>query len=134
MTQRRPTAVRGYRLAFAAAVVLAALSGCGTGTPDLEATITGQVQQGPTCPVETLDSPCPPAPAVGALVEVLLDGEVVTSTTTDDDGRFELAAPVGTVEVRATATEGLPSQDVETFTLDTGDLVEAELMLDTGVR
>ena len=73
---------------------------------------------GPTCPVETLDSPCPPAPAVDARVEVLQEGEVVAATTTDTDGRFELAAPEGTVEVRAESAEGLPSQDVETFTLD----------------
>jgi hypothetical protein len=117
-----------------AAVLVALLSGCGGGPPDLEATVTGLVQQGPTCPVETLDSPCPPAPAVGARVEVVQEGTVVTSTTTDADGRFELAAPVGSVEVRAESTDGLPSQDVQTFTLDVGDLVDAELMLDTGIR
>lgn len=116
---------------------IAALSGCalaGTDDPELVATVTGRVELGPTCPVETLDSPCPPAPAVGATVEVLQEGEVVASTTTDDDGRFELAAPEGVVEVRAESAEGLPSQDSETFTLDAGDDVEAILFLDTGIR
>ena len=123
----------GHTLA-AAALALAVLSGCGSGEPDLVATITGVVEQGPTCPVETLDSPCPDAPAVGARVEVLQEGEVVASTTTDADGRFELAAPAGAVEVRAESAEGLPSQDVATFTLDAGDDVEAEFLLDTGIR
>lgn len=123
------------RRAVAAAVFgLAALSGCTGGEPDLVATVTGIVEQGPTCPVETAESPCPPAPAVGATVEVLQDGEVVASTTTDADGRFELAAPEGTVEVRAKSSEGLPSEDVETFTLGPGDDVEAMFSLDTGIR
>ncbi len=126
--------MRGSRLVFAAAVGLAVLSGCGAGEPDLPATVTGQVLMGPTCPVETLIHPCPPAPAVGARVEVVQEGTVVTSTTTDADGQFELAAPLGSVEVHATSTEGLPSEDVKTFTLDAGDLVEAQLMLDTGIR
>ena len=115
-----------------AALVLVA--GCAASDAELVATVTGRVELGPTCPVETLDSPCPPAPAVGATVEVLQEGEVVASTTTDDDGRFELAAPEGVVEVRAESAEGLPSQDSETFTLDAGDDVEAILFLDTGIR
>ncbi|MEO8106931.1 MAG: carboxypeptidase-like regulatory domain-containing protein [Actinomycetes bacterium] len=110
------------------------LTGCGAGEPDLVATVSGIVEQGPTCPVETLDSPCPPAPAVGARVDVLQKGTVVASTTTDADGRFQLTAPAGTVEVRATSTDGLPSQDAETFTLGAGDDVEARLLLDTGIR
>jgi Carboxypeptidase regulatory-like domain len=134
MTERRPTTMTVRHVVAVAVFGLAALSGCGTGEPDLVATITGIVEQGPTCPVETLDPPCPPAPAVGARVEVLQEGEVVASTTTDADGRFELAAPAGTVEVRAESAEGLPSQDVETFTLDAGDDVEAQFLLDTGIR
>ncbi len=134
MTGGRPTAMSIKRVMAAAVLGLAALSACGSGEPDLVATITGVVEQGPTCPVETLDSPCPPAPAVGATITVLQEGEVVASTTTDEDGRFELASPAGTVEVRAESAEGLPSQDVETFTLDFGDDVEAAFTLDTGIR
>jgi hypothetical protein len=122
------------RTMVVAAFTVVALSGCGAGEPDLVATVTGIVEQGPTCPVETLDSPCPPAPAVGATVEVLQEGEVVAATTTDADGRFELAAPEGAVEVRAESADGLPSQDVATFTLEAGDDVEAAFFLDTGIR
>ena len=71
---------------------------------------------------------------MGATVEVLQDGEVVASTTTDADGRFELGAPEGVVEVRAESVEGMPSHDSETFTLDAGDDVEAVFLLDTGIR
>lgn len=129
MNVRRRIAVAAISL-----VALCALSACSSDEPDLVATVTGIVEQGPTCPVETLDDPCPPEPAVGALVQVLQEGEVVASTTTDAAGRFDLAAPEGTVEVRAESSEGLPSQDVATFTLSAGDDVEAEFLLDTGIR
>ncbi len=134
MIPGRPTAVTVRHVVAAAVFGLAALSGCSGGEPDLVATVTGVVEQGPTCPVETLESPCPPAPAVGAIVEVLQDGKVVASTTTDADGRFELAAPEGTVEVRAKSSDGLQSEDTETFTLGPGDDVEATFSLDTGIR
>ena len=134
MTDGRPTAMIVRNILAATAFALAALSGCGSGEPDLVATVTGIVEQGPTCPVETLDSPCPPAPAVGARIEVLQEGKVVASTTTDADGRFEVAVPEGAIEVRAESAVGLPSQDVATFTLDPGDDVEAAFTLDTGIR
>lgn len=117
-----------------ALAAVAALSGCGADQPELVASVTGVVERGPTCPVETEDSPCPPAPAAGVTVEIRQDGEVATSTTTDADGRFDLAAPAGVVEVVARSSEGLPSEDLETVTLDPGDDVEVEFMLDTGIR
>ena len=99
--------------------VVAALSGCASDAPDLVASVTGVVERGPTCPVETEDAPCPPAPAAGVTVEIRQHGEeVITSTTTDADGRFQLAAPAGVVEVVASSSEGLPSQDIETVTID----------------
>ncbi len=134
MTDGRPTAMIVRNTLAATAFTLAALSGCGSGEPDLVATVTGIVEQGPTCPVETLNSPCPPEPAIGARIEVLQEGQVVASTTTDADGRFEVAAPEGAIEVRAESADGLPSQDVATFTLDPGDDVETAFTLDTGIR
>ena len=134
MMSRRPTSVDMCRLVVAVAFGLTGLTACGAGEPDLVATVSGIVEQGPTCPLETLASPCPPAPAVGVRVDVRQGGAVVASTTTDADGRFRLTAPAGLVEVRATSTEGLPSEDVKTFTLQAGDDVEARLLLDTGIR
>jgi hypothetical protein len=124
--------LRGWAIALAA---VAALSGCGADQPELVASVTGVVERGPTCPVEAEDAPCPPAPAAGVTVEIRQHGEVVvTSTTTDADGRFDLAAPAGVVEVVASSSEGLPSEDIETLTLDPGDDVEVELILDSGIR
>ena len=134
MSVRRPSGmrIRGWVIAFAA---VTALSGCASDDPELVASVTGVVELGPTCPVETEDAPCPPAPAAGVTVEIRQHGEVtVTSTTTDADGRFDLAAPAGDVEVVASSSEGLPSEDIETLTLDPGDDVEVELTLDTGIR
>lgn len=126
--------MRIHHWAIALAAV-AALSGCTSDQPELVASVTGVVERGPTCPVETEDSPCPPAPAAGVTVEVRQPGEAaITSTTTDADGRFDLAAPAGVVEVVATSSEGLPSEDIETLTLDPGDDVGVELTLDTGIR
>lgn len=124
--------IRGWAIALTA---VAAVSGCAADEPDLVASVTGVVERGPTCPVETQDSPCPPAPAAGVTVEIRQHGEVVvSSTTTDADGRFDLAAPAGVVEVVASSNDGLPSEDIETLTLDPGDDVEVELTLDTGIR
>lgn len=134
MTDWRPTPMKVRRFLIAVVALLAALTACGADEPNLVATVSGRVELSPTCPVETLSSPCPPAPASGATVEVLQDGVVVASTTTDSDGRFELGAPDGAVEVRAESADGLPSQDSQTFTLDAGDDVEAVLVLDTGIR
>jgi hypothetical protein len=125
----------GIRRWGVALVVALALGGCSTNQPELVATVAGVVERGPTCPVETAASPCPPAPAAGVTVEIRERGGAVTaSTTTDPDGRFQLVAPAGVVAVVASSSDGLPSEDLEMLTLDPGDDVEVELTLDTGIR
>jgi Carboxypeptidase regulatory-like domain len=133
VTARRPSRMTVRRWGVVL-VALAVLCGCSADVPERGATVTGTVLLGPTCPVETLDSPCPPAPAAGAAVEVSKTGEVFATTTTDADGRFALTAPTGDVEVRARSAEGVPSEDVRVLTLSAGDDVELELTLDTGIR
>jgi len=121
------------RSAAAAVLALMLLAGC-SGEPTAVATVSGRVELGPTCPVETEASPCPPAPAAGVTVELRDPDGVVAATTTGSDGSFQLSAPAGDFELIARSTEGLPSEDSEQVHLDAGDDLAIDLMLDTGIR
>jgi carboxypeptidase family protein len=94
--------------------------------------IRGVVQAGPTCPVETPESPCPDRPVPGASVtaEGGPDGRV-HRTSTDDQGAFRLRLRPGSYDLTATSDTvfGCDSQRVRvtrnryrdvTITCDTG--------------
>jgi len=112
------------------------LAGCGSNSAggQGDATVSGRVMVGPTCPVEVADSPCPPRPANGALVQVLQNNTVVGSDTADDQGNFSIDAPAGTSVVKASWTTGLPSEDVLTVELRAGETTTITLTLDSGIR
>lgn len=96
--------------------------------------VSGVVQAGPTCPVETIESPCPPMLVEGAVVELQQDGKVVASGHTNAQGEFRLESPVGQVTVTAKATAGLPSEDSQTVAVEAGKTTAVVLALDTGIR
>ena len=130
----RPSSAKTLRpWAIAALLVAFPLAGCSS-APDLVASVSGTVQQGPSCPVETQQSPCPPARAAHVAVELRNSDEVVARTTTDADGYFQLDAPAGDFDLVASRTEGLPSEDMEHVHLDSGDDLLVDLMLDSGIR
>jgi hypothetical protein len=85
-------------LALAACARAGEPGGSGTG-------IRGEVVIGPTCPVERIESPCPPAP-YAATVSVLRDALLVTTQRTGDDGRFVIPLPPGTYTLRAEPAQG----------------------------
>lgn len=124
------------RLLTVVTVCLAAalLAACGSDEPAPAATVTGQVLSGPSCPVETEESPCPPTPVSGVVVQVLQGGDVVATATTDSDGAFTVTAPPGESLVKASATEGLPSEDSKEVDLVAGETTTVKLLLDSGIR
>ncbi|HVQ19270.1 MAG TPA: carboxypeptidase-like regulatory domain-containing protein [Actinomycetes bacterium] len=130
-TTKRWTTVVGVGLA---ALALTACGSSQAGPSASSATVSGQVLTGPTCPVETVESPCPPSPLDGAKVEVLQDGAVVSDGTSDSDGGFSLDAPAGSVVVRATDTNGLHSQASKTVQLEAGQTTTVTLVVDSGIR
>jgi len=133
----RPRAVRPGALAVAASVLL--IAGCGdtptrAGSPSgaLDR-IAGTVVAGPTCPVERVESPCPPRPVVAGTVDLLRAGRVVQSTRTDAGGHFRFAATGGVYDLRATNVGGYRSV-VERSVLVSARTPPVALALDTGIR
>jgi hypothetical protein len=100
------------------------------------ATIRGTVVRGPTCPVETDDSPCPDAPAADVEVQALSDGVVEARATTDAQGRFSMEVPPGSYLVRAREAEGRPGMLAKpsVVTVGEGDVAEVTVLIDTGIR
>lgn len=123
------------RLALAALLV-----GCGSGTGGpgqggaAEAELVGRVVAGPTCPVETVGSPCPPAPVEGATVELWHGSEVVARTRTAADGAFRLSAGPGDYDVHAASSGGYRSETSTPVTLRAGEQASVTLLLDSGIR
>jgi len=125
------------------AVAVSALAGCGDrAEPEPsreESGITGSVQLGPQCPVETANEPCPDKPAAGVRVTVGLQvpgeayalGEVVARTTTDADGTYRVAVPPGSYVVTADAGMSCELMDVR---VAEGTFASMDIPCDTGIR
>jgi hypothetical protein len=94
--------------------------------------VTGTVTASPGCPgPQRAEAPCPDKPVAGAPVEIIANGTVVASTTTDAAGRFRVTVPAGAYEITARNT-GYPSRVTESITV-TGP-VEVALVVDSGLR
>jgi len=121
------------RMLIAAVVLL--LTGCGTQSPAgaTDSGISGTVLLGPTCPVETVDEPCPDQPAAGVVVLVTARGgdPVVARTSTDEDGRFRVAVAPGRYEITAEAGMFCKPMEVE---VPEADFVSIVVACDTGIR
>ena len=74
-------------VSFALALTMAA---CGTPAAQPGSGIQGTVQVGPTCPVERINSPCPPHPLAATVVVRDASGSEVTRFHSGADGRFKL--------------------------------------------
>jgi hypothetical protein len=129
---------RVVMVASLAAMLSLSLAACGgstsTGTPPT-ATLAGRVTAGPTCPVERLDHPCPPAP-VSATVQARSrkGGRVVASTRTDADGRYRLRLRAGAYTLVAVTTKPFPRCSPVNVTARANHTVRAAIVCDTGIR
>jgi hypothetical protein len=91
------------------------------------------VMQAPTCPVERMDSPCPPAPVPSARITVLRDGTVVTRADTDGHGNCVVRVAPGHYVVQAAHASALPNpahKDVDVG----ATAVSVTIVLDSGIR
>jgi hypothetical protein len=90
---------------------------------------------GPTCPVESITSPCPDRPFRGDVRATASDGSTST-VTTDADGRFTLNLRAGTYAVVAISSNGSgpPTPVPRTVQVRTGSYTEVTLAVDTGIR
>lgn len=132
LPRRRSMYVAGLA---ALAAVAALLSSCGGGgAATTTGYVTGTVRAQPSCPVQRVSSPCPPAPVKGATVQLLRGGDVIAADHTDARGRFRLSASPRTYVIRATATGTHPTSDSRTVRVGSGATTEVTLTVDLGIR
>jgi len=98
--------------------------------------IRGTVLLGPTCPVETVESPCPDRPLADVEVQVLQGGDVVATVRSDGDGRFTVALDPGHYEMQAMVKEGgsgMSAKPVD-VTVTSGEFADVNVPVDSGIR
>jgi hypothetical protein len=120
--------------ALALILSLAVVACSKTSSAGASAGIFGVVQAGPTCPVERVDSPCPPRPWSGTVRATDADGNAF-ETQTDAEGNYALSVPAGSYTVVAvtdasTLPAGVPSDVVVADDART----RLNLEVDTGIR
>jgi hypothetical protein len=108
----------------------AAPSTVGTG----DAGINGMVLLGPTCPVETAESPCPDKPIAAKVTVSTLDGRTVATVQSGSDGRFRVALSPGTYTLMATGLKNIRSSKPTTVTVPVAAFVDAIVAVDSGIR
>jgi len=111
--------------------------GPSTGSDDeAVGTIRGAVLLAPTCPVESIESPCPGRPLAGVPVLAVDDeGNVRADTVSDDDGRFAMDVAPGTYLLTASIQQD-PARSVKPVRVDVvaGEVVHSDVVVDSGIR
>jgi hypothetical protein len=104
--------------------------------PSLTSGVKGQTLIGPTCPVVRIDNPCPDEPYQAKLTVLSLDGQVVTRSSSDAEGKFEIKLPAGDYILHSESPEGqaLPYADDVEFTVDPNQFTEVIVNFDSGIR
>lgn len=98
--------------------------------------IQGTVTIGPTCPVERIDSPCPPAP-YAAKITVSSEGTVAATVTTGADGAFRIALAPGTYTIHADPANGdgiAHMRPLDPVTVSAGAFSHVSITFDSGIR
>jgi hypothetical protein len=96
------------------------------------AILQGTVVTEPTCPVQRIGSPCPPAPLPGARVEAYEGGTLTAAVITDLAGHYEMRLALGHYMVRV-ANPSLPRLVTEQ-TIDLSGNTYLNLSVDSGIR
>ena len=124
---------------FLALILFSACArGPSTGSDDGEAvgTISGAVLLAPTCPVESIESPCPGRPLADVPVLAVDDeGNVRARTMSDEDGEFAMDVAPGTYVLTASIQED-PARSVKPVRVDVvaGEVVQSDVVVDSGIR
>ena len=119
-------------IALVAASVL--LMGCHRQMPPGTG-IRGVVNLGPTCPVESITSPCPERPFQGDVLATASDGST-TRVSTDANGRFTMNLRAGTYVAVAVSPSGSgpPTPVPQTVQVRTASYTQVTLEVDSGIR
>jgi hypothetical protein len=109
-----------------------------TAPADALGTISGDVVAGPTCPVESIENPCPPKPVPDRAVSIQTPaGAEVEHTVTDANGHFTVRVAAGAYVVRVATGPGKLGLEQTTpgdVTVRAGQTSLIQIELDTGIR
>src|SRR5260370_25635706 len=124
---------------FAAITVTLAIAACGTAAapPIPSGTgIQGVVQSGPSCPVERINSPCPPRPLPATVVVRDAAAHEVARTHSSADGHFKAQVAPGTYTVVGLniGSSMLPRPIPTTVTVTSGSYATVNVEYDSGIR
>jgi hypothetical protein len=121
------------RIAVTIALTAALVACARSSSPSTDAGIFGTVSAGPTCPVETQGSPCPPELWTGEVTATDANGHVFR-TTTDDHGSYSLSLTPGTYQVVPVTSGGPPFGKPTSVVVIAGAVQRVDLTVDTGIR
>jgi len=139
MRRRRPTR-------FLVLALLLTVCGCadndgatrlGTKEKTPKGTLAGAIMRGPTCPVQTLNTPCPPEPAPGVKLVIFTQaGKEVTSLVSDRDGEYSVTLPPGSYRIDAGPLRGIEfTRDLPAnVTIAAGRETRLTINIDSGMR
>lgn len=89
---------------------------------------------GPTCPVERVDSPCPPRPLSAEIDARDAPGHLAGSARSGSDGQYRLALPPGTYTLTVVSAGTFPRCPTPTATVIAGRVAMLDIGCDTGIR
>lgn len=84
------------------------LASCGAAPAASGTGIVGIVEVAPTCPVERINSPCPPHPMAATIVIKDSGGAEVARVTSGGDGHFKVDLPAGSYTLIGLTVGGSP--------------------------
>lgn len=116
------------------------LAACGRGpvasSGDALGTIRGAVLLAPTCPVQSIESPCPGRPLAGVPVRVVDDeGAVRARAVSGNDGTFVIDVAPGSYLLTASIQDD-PARSVAPIRVSVraGEVVHSDVLVDSGIR
>jgi hypothetical protein len=123
------------QLIVSGAVALA-LAACGVPAAQPGTGIQGIVEVGPTCPVERINSPCPPHPLAATVVVRDGHGAEVTRFRSGADGRFKVDLTPGSYTLLGLTigSSFLPRPIPTSVTVMQGAYTSVNVEYDSGIR
>lgn len=124
-----------YRVLLSIVMTLV-IAACGAQATQPGAGIQGIVEVGPTCPVERINSPCPPHPLAATVVVRDASGAEVTRFHSGSDGHFRVDLQPGTYAIvgLTTGSSFLPRPIATTATVVAGTYTTVNVQYDSGIR
>ena len=129
--------LRSVALALVTVVAAAAYSSAAPGVVGRTrptSAVTGTITAGPTCPVETIDHPCPPRPVSAGVAAQRRGGGVAARTHSDSNGRYAMRLAPGRYTLVVQTGSRFPYCPPTNVTVTRGQVVTADISCDTGIR